>query len=146
MDDAAKAALDKITFTANSAGSQMMDYINGGFKGDGKITFKNLTFESGSATISGTSASEVDNLASILKAYPNVKINVAGYTDSSGDAAKNKTLSEARAMSVKGRLMGQDIDGSRVSTQGFGEENPVASNDTPEGQAQNRRIEVTIAK
>jgi len=146
VDDAAKAALDKITFTANSAGSQMMDYINGGFKGDGKITFRNLKFDTGSAKISGTSATEVDNLASILKAYPGVKINLSGYTDNQGNAANNKTLSEARAMSVKGRLMGQGIDGGRIATQGFGSENPVASNDTDEGRAQNRRIEVTIAK
>ena len=146
VDDAAKAALDKITFAANSAGSQMMDYINGGFKGDGKVTFRNLTFDTGSAKISGDSAKEVDNLASILKAYPNVKINVNGYTDNQGNPAKNKTLSEARAMSVKGRLMGQGIDGSRIATAGFGEENPIASNDTEEGRAKNRRIEVTIAK
>jgi len=146
VDDAAKAALDKVTFAANSAGSQMMAYIDGGFKGDGKVTFNNLTFDSGSAKISGDSALEVDNLASILKAYPNVKINVSGYTDSQGDAAKNKTLSEARAAAVKGRLMAQGIGADRVATQGFGDANPVASNDTAEGRAQNRIIEVTIAK
>lgn len=146
VDEAAKSALDKVTFTANSAGSQMMDYIKGGFKGDGKVTFNNLTFDSGSAKIAGDSAVEVDNMAAILKAYPNVKLNIAGYTDSQGDAAKNKTLSEARAMAVKARLMGQGIDGSRVATQGFGAESPVATNDTPEGRAQNRRIEATLAK
>jgi OOP family OmpA-OmpF porin len=146
VDEVAKETLDEITFTANSAGSQMMDYINGGFKGEGKVTFRNLTFDSGSAKISGTSALEIDNLAAILHAYPHVKINVAGYTDSEGDEDKNKTLSKARAMSVKGRLIGKGVTGSRVSFQGFGEENPIASNDTPEGKAQNRRIEVTLAK
>lgn len=146
IDEAAKAALDKISFAANSAGSQMMEFINGGFKGEGKVTFKNLKFDTGSAKISGESAVEVDNLAAILKAYPNVKINVNGYTDSQGDATKNKQLSEARALAVKARLIGQGIAGDRVATAGFGAENPVASNDTPEGRAQNRRIEVTIAK
>ncbi len=146
VDEAAKAALDKVTFAANSAGSQMMDYINGGFKGDGKVTFNNLTFDSGSAKISGDSATEVDNLASILKAYPNVKINVSGYTDNQGDPAANKKLSVARAEAVKARLFGQGVAMDRISTQGYGDANPVATNDTAEGRAQNRRIEVTIAK
>ena len=146
VDQAAKSALDKVTFAANSAGSQMMDYINGGFKGDGKVTFRNLTFDSGSAKISGDSAAEVDNLAAILKAYPDVKIKVSGYTDNQGDAANNLTLSVNRAMAVKARLMGKDINPTRIATAGYGADNPVASNDTPEGREQNRRIEVTIVK
>ncbi len=146
INEAAKAAMDKISFAAGSAGAQMKDFIDGGFKGDGKVTFKNLTFSSGSATIAGESGAEVDNFASILKAYPDLKINVDGYTDSSGDAAKNVTLSESRAVSVKNRLVAAGIDASRIATKGYGAANPVASNDTPEGMAQNRRIEVTIMK
>jgi len=146
INEAGKAALDKISFAANSAGSQMMDYINGGFKGDGKVTFRNLTFASGSDVIDGTSGVEVDNLAAILKAYPDVKINVAGYTDNTGNADGNKTLSENRAKSVKQRLMDAGIAPTRVATQGFGDANPVADNGTAEGRAENRRIEVTIAK
>ncbi len=146
VNEAGKAALDKITFTANSAGSQMMEFIDGGFIGDGKVTFRTLTFASGSDKIDGTSGVEVDNLAAIFKAYPDVKINVAGYTDNTGNAEGNKTLSKNRAKSVKQRLMDAGIAPSRVATQGFGSANPVASNDTKEGQAENRRIEVTIAK
>jgi len=146
VDAAGKAALDNIKFGANSAGSQMMAYIDGGFKGDGKFTFKNLTFASGSARIDGTTGVEVDNLAAILAAYPGVKVHVAGYTDSTGDAAKNMQLSNQRANAVKARLMGKNIAGNRISTKGMGAANPVASNDTKEGQAKNRRIEVTIVK
>jgi outer membrane protein OmpA-like peptidoglycan-associated protein len=146
VNEAGKAALDKISFSANSAGSQMMEFIDGGFKGDGKVTFRNLTFASGSDKIDGTSGVEVDNLAAILKAYPDVKINVSGYTDSTGNADSNKTLSENRAKSVKQRLMDAGIAPSRIETAGFGSADPVASNDTKEGQAKNRRIEVTIAK
>ncbi|MFT4536491.1 MAG: OOP family OmpA-OmpF porin [Saprospiraceae bacterium] len=146
INEAGKTALDKITFAANSAGSQMMEFIDGGFNGDGKVTFTNLTFTSGSDKIYGDSGVEIDNLAAILNAYPDVKINVAGYTDNTGDSAANKTLSENRAKSVKQRLMDAGIAPSRVATQGFGAANPVATNDTKEGQAQNRRIEVTIAK
>jgi len=144
IDEAAKKALDGISFGANSAGKQMMNYIDGGFKGDSKFTFNNLTFASGSSTIAGESGAEVDNLAAILKAYPEVKIAITGYTDSQGAADSNIALSTARANSVKGRLMGKGIDVSRLTTRGMGAADPVATNDTPEGRAQNRRIEVTI--
>lgn len=146
INEAAKGALSSIKFAAGSAGSQMMDFIDGGFKGDGKVTFKNLTFASGSAAISGSTAAEVDNLAAILKAYPDVKIQIDGYTDSTGNADSNVTLSQSRADAVKSRLVAQGIDGSRLMTTGHGAANPVASNDTKEGQAQNRRIEATILK
>lgn len=146
VDEVAKKALSSVKFAAGSAGSQMMSFIDGGFKGDGKVTFKNLTFASGSDQIQGTSGVEIDNLAAILKAYPGVSIDVAGYTDSQGDAGKNQTLSENRAKTVKQRLMDKGIAPARVNTKGFGAANPVASNDTAEGRAQNRRIEVTIAK
>lgn len=146
VDEAAKAALDKITFTAGSAGSQMMDYIKGGFKGDGSFRFNNVNFATGSAQLTADSASEIDNLAAILKAYPAVNVEIQGYTDNTGDAAANKTLSQARAASVLGRLIGQGIDGSRVKAVGFGADNPVADNGTEEGRAQNRRIEVKLVK
>ena len=75
-----------------------------------------------------------------------MNVHVDGYTDSSGDAAKNVTLSESRAVAVKNRLVAAGIDASRIVTKGHGSANPVASNDTPEGMAKNRRIEMTIAK
>lgn len=144
VDETAKAALDKVTFAAGSAGSQMKEYITGGFKGDSNFTFRNLNFATGSAELG--SASEVDNLAAILKAYPAVNVTINGYTDNTGDATKNQALSEARAASVMGRLVAQGIDVSRIKAVGNGDANPVASNDTAEGRAQNRRIEISINK
>jgi len=146
INEAAKSALSSIKFAAGSAGSQMMDYIEGGFKGDGKVTFKNLTFASGSSAISGSTAAEVDNLAAILKAYPDVKLNIQGFTDNTGNADGNIALSQKRADAVKSRLVAQGIDGSRLMTKGYGAADPVASNDTPEGRAQNRRIEAAVVK
>ncbi len=146
IDAAAKKALDGIKFTAGSAGSEMMKYINGGFKGDGRFTFKNLTFATGSAQIDGATAVEVDNMAAILKAYPGVKVKVEGYTDNTGNADANVQLSKARAEAVKARLMAKGIDATRLSAQGFGAARPAADNGTAEGRAQNRRIEMVIMK
>ncbi len=146
VDAAAKAALDKIKFEANSAGAQMMDFINGGFKGDGRVRFNNLNFATGSAKLDAHSMKEIDNLAAILKAYPNVKISIDGYTDNTGDAAKNLELSKQRAGAVMGRLIAQGIAANRIKSAGHGSANPVGDNNTAAGRAQNRRIEVTILK
>ena len=146
VNEAALTALDDIKFAAGSAGSQMMDFIKGGAKGDGRFRFNNLNFATDSAVIDGTSGLEVDNIAAILKAYGDVKVKIEGYTDSRGDADSNQTLSQARADAVMNRLLSVGIDGSRMSTQGFGAANPVADNETAEGRAQNRRIEVILVK
>ena len=146
VNDVAKAAMDKITFTAGSAGSQFKDYIAGGSKGDARFTFNNVNFASGSARMDAASGKEVDNLAAIMKAYPEVKVNIEGYTDNTGNAAGNMALSKARAEAVKARLTVAGVSGDRMSAAGYGDKNPVADNGTKAGQAQNRRIEVTIAK
>ena len=146
IDEAAKAALDGVKFAAGSAGEQMMGFIDGGFKGDGRFRFNNLTFAIGSANIDGATAAEVDNMAAILKAYPGVTITVEGHTDNTGDATENVQLSTARANAVKARLMGKGIAANRVMTKGYGSANPTADNGTEEGRAQNRRIEMVINK
>ena len=146
INEAAKKALDGIKFGANSAGSQIMEYVGGGFKGDGRFTFNNLTFDTGSAQIKAATAVEVDNVSAILSAYPDVKVKVEGYTDNTGNSASNVQLSQARADAVKARLMGKGIAGDRVTTDGLGSANPRADNGTAEGRAQNRRIEMIIMK
>ena len=146
VDEAAKAALDGIKFVAGSAGDQIKNFIEGGFSGDNRFTFKNLTFASGSSQIDGESGIEVDNVGAILKAYPNVNIAIEGYTDNTGDAAGNVTLSQERAASVKARLVDMGVSGDRIATAGYGSSNPVADNATPEGRRQNRRIEIRIVE
>jgi len=146
IDEAAKKTLDGIKFAAGSAGEQMKNFIDGGFKGDSRFRFNNLNFASGSARIDGETGVEVDNLAAILAAYPNVKVHIDGYTDNTGDAAKNVSLSQSRASAVKARLIGKGISANRITVKGNGSADPVATNDTAEGRAQNRRIEVSIAK
>ena len=146
VNDAAKAALDKIEFASGSVGSQLMDYISTGANGEKVFTFNNLTFASGSSTIQAASYGEVDNLAAILKTYEDVNIAIEGHTDNTGNAAMNEKLSVARAEAVKARLESTGIDASRISAAGFGSATPRETNDTPEGRAMNRRIEVRIVK
>lgn len=143
---AAREALSSVKFAAGSVGEKFNAFINEG-AADMKKTFRfnNLKFAVGSADISGETT-EVDNLAAILKAYPNINIQVDGYTDNTGNADKNKQLSDARAKSVKNRLVAQGIDASRISAMGHGDANPVASNATKEGRAENRRIEIRVTK
>ncbi len=141
---AARKALDGVKFTAGSIGEGMANFMKTGGKGDKTFQFSNLKFATGKST--AADMSEIDNLAAVLKAYPNLSIEVGGHTDSSGNAAKNTALSDARAATVKARLVAKGIDGARISTKGYGSANPVASNDTAEGKAKNRRIEVMITK
>lgn len=146
VNEAAKAALDKITFAAGSAGAQMMSFIEGGADGEGRFKFNNLNFASGSAVIDAASQVEVDNLAAILNTYADVSVNIEGYTDSSGNPENNQLLSQQRAEAVRNTLIAAGIADTRITSQGFGDANPVASNDTSEGRAENRRIEVVINK
>ena len=146
VNQAALDALSGIKFAAGSAGSQMLAFIKGGGNGEGKFRFNNLNFASGSATIAGESGAEVDNLAAILKAYSDLKVSVEGYTDNTGSAEKNITLSKQRADAVQQRLVAAGIASDRITTQGFGAANPIADNGTPEGRAENRRIEVVLVK
>ena len=81
-----------------------------------------------------------------MKAYPGINVLISGYTDNTGDANKNVQLSQARANSVAARLIANGIAAERIEKKGFGSANPIASNDTPEGRSENRRIEVTIVK
>ncbi len=147
VDAAAKKALDGISFAANSAGANIMAFIDGGAKdGDGTFRFNNLTFATGSAAIQGESGVEVDNLAAILKAYPGINAEIQGHTDNVGNPENNKALSQARAESVKARLVDRGIDASRLTATGYGDAQPTASNETAEGKQENRRVEVKISQ
>ena len=106
------------------------------------ITLKNLLFEVGSSVLQNKEIPELDKLVAVLKSHESVTIRISGHTDNSGDPEENNLLSQERAESVATYLMGKGIDGSRITTEGFGAEVPVASNETEEGKAQNRRVVV----
>lgn len=109
--------------------------------------FDRITFDTGSATIDiNKSQEQLSNIAQIMKAYPGMNIKIGGYTDNTGDPAANQKLSEARANAVKNALANLGIAANRIETEGFGDAHPVATNDTEEGRAKNRRIAVRITK
>ncbi len=109
-----------------------------------ELSLDPITFEVRSATITPDGLAVLDVAAEFLKADPELTIEIAGHTDSDGDAADNMRLSQDRADEVKAYLESLGIDGARMTPIGYGEDDPVASNDTDAGKAQNRRIEFVI--
>ena len=107
---------------------------------------RRVLFNTGSANLDATSMNQIDYVASILKAYPNVHLKLGGYTDNTGNPEANKTLSGNRATSVMNALVSKGISAERLSAEGYGIEHPIATNDTPEGRKMNRRVSGRIVK
>ncbi|MFN7145345.1 MAG: OmpA family protein, partial [Myxococcota bacterium] len=104
-----------------------------------------IFFDTGKASIQSRSFSLLDELATVIAEHPELKkIRVEGHTDAEGAELANLKLSQARAESVAAYLKSKGIDGSRLDAAGFGEMRPIASNDSDEGRAQNRRVEFII--
>jgi len=100
-----------------------------------------IHFEFNKAKIRPESFPILNTVARVLKDFPKISVEIQGHTDSVGNDAYNKTLSDARAKSVREYLIGQGIESFRMTSIGYGEERPIASNRTTEGRAQNRRVE-----
>ncbi len=103
-----------------------------------------VVFASGSATLSPVGSERLRSLADTLNAYPDTDVVVKGYTDAQGSEAFNLKLSEDRADRVRDYLMTRGVAGRRLKSVGFGPQFPVATNDTPEGRQQNRRVELEL--
>lgn len=101
-------------------------------------------FATDSAELKAEGKAALDLFVSRAKELNVSGISVVGHADSRGDAAYNQGLSERRAISVQSYLEGKGIDGSLISASGEGENSPIASNDTKEGRAQNRRVDITV--
>jgi OOP family OmpA-OmpF porin len=108
--------------------------------------FDRLLFDTNAATLEPSSQEQLQNIANILKAYPNVQIRIGGYTDNQGDAAANLKLSQDRADNVMHELVVLGVDPSRMDSKGYGEDHPVADNSTDAGRAQNRRISMRVTQ
>jgi outer membrane protein OmpA-like peptidoglycan-associated protein len=103
-----------------------------------------ITFALNSADLNAQFYNALDGVSMVLKEYNKTVVEVAGHTDSSGSDQYNQALSERRAQSVATYLGSHGVDGKRLMTVGAGEGHPIASNDTEQGRAANRRVELTI--
>ena len=105
---------------------------------------ENVTFATNSATLSANARDALTAASKTLVQYPDTTLTINGHTDNTGSDAINDPLSRNRAQSVASFLQSQGVAGSRLTTAGHGSRQPVASNATPEGRAQNRRVEILI--
>ncbi|OEY65887.1 OmpA family protein [Marinobacter sp. X15-166B] len=109
------------------------------------LTLGDVLFDVNKADLKAASARTIDRLAEFMAEYPERRVRIEGYTDSTGDAGYNQQLSERRALAVRDALQARGIASSRIEYQGYGEQYPVVSNDTASGRQQNRRVEIVIS-
>ena len=134
--------------TTGSFNYNLANYLAGGTDTDLPKTFvfDNLNFDTATTNLTPASKQTVDDLIIILKACPTAQVQLAGHTDNTGDPDANKKLSVDRAEAIKALLVAGVIDESRITTAGWGQEKPIATNDTEEGKAKNRRTELIVTK
>ena len=108
------------------------------------VSLSDILFEIGQPKLAPGAKNSLVKLASILTDYPDRKISIEGHTDSVGSDESNQQLSEARAQTVRKTLIDAGVKADRVKAAGFGKSKPIASNSTPQGRQQNRRVEVVV--
>ena len=105
---------------------------------------KSVEFKTGSADLKSSSTAVLNKVATLMKKYPNYKLDINGHTDNVGDPAKNLGLSKSRAQSCVAYLQSIGIPKQRISFKGYGSKQPIDSNDTADGRARNRRVEFKL--
>lgn len=110
----------------------------------GSVTLTGVTFAFNSAHLTDASSPVLDEVVAGLKQHPHLKVEVQGYTDSTGSVAYNVRLSRRRAQAVSDYLTGQGVDPTQLSARGYGPEHPVASNRTADGRSRNRRVVLEV--
>jgi outer membrane protein OmpA-like peptidoglycan-associated protein len=108
---------------------------------DAKIITHGINFDIDKATIRPESMGTLNVIVQVMKENPDLKFDVEGHTDNSGAAAHNQTLSQQRSDAVRAQLVSMGIDASRLTAKGFGDTKPISDNSSPEGRANNRRVE-----
>ena len=152
--DAPPAASDKVVAATDTAAdstilantSTLGAYLAGTDPAPRRFTFDTLKFDTSKSDIRPVDRAEVDNVANVLTQYPATHVRIAGYADARGSEAANVALGKARADSVKAALVAKGIDGARIDTASGGESDPVDTNATAPGQAENRRTELVVTK
>ncbi|MGH7664190.1 MAG: OmpA family protein [Gemmatimonadaceae bacterium] len=108
------------------------------------INLSDILFDVDKATLKAGAEQNIARIAAILNQYPDYQISVEGHTDATGSDSYNQSLSERRAAAVRASLVSGGVDPSRITSKGLGEAQPIATNDTPAGRQQNRRVEVIV--
>ena len=129
--------IDNVRVAAGGRES-MYDKLNA----DGRMALGGLLFDTGSARLQPESTPTLQDIARTMERYGDLRVRIEGHTDNTGNADANRRLSDERAQSVRAYLTANGIDGSRIEAAGFGADNPVADNGTPEGRQTNRRVEL----
>ncbi len=109
------------------------------------VSMPDVLFDTGKADLKPTARERLAKVAGILIAYPDIHVEIDGYTDSTGSLEFNEQLSQERADAVRSYLGNQGVNSSTITTQGFGPSQPIASNDTASGRQQNRRVELVVS-
>jgi OOP family OmpA-OmpF porin len=137
----------EINVPAKGIESQLLSVIDGNSVASQTwLESDRFWFDSGSSVLPPNSPVELDNIAAILKAYPAVHLQIAGFTDSVGAAGENLALSLARAEAVKSELVSRGISPDRLTTRGFGEESPAAANTNEAGRGRNRHVSFQVTQ
>jgi outer membrane protein OmpA-like peptidoglycan-associated protein len=105
-----------------------------------------IAFDSGSATLRPESQEQLNNIATVLTSCPSIHLDIAGFTDNVGSAAANLRLSQKRAGNVVAQLVNKGVPRDRLTSEGYGEEDPIADNSIEHGRAQNRRVAMRVAQ
>ncbi len=113
-------------------------------KEEQKINLPNIEFESGKTVLAAGGKQKLEAVVDFLNNQREVEVDVFGHTDAQGKDSYNQSLSEGRAKAVMDYLVSRGVTGARLTSKGFGESQPISSNDTAEGRAQNRRVELLL--
>ena len=130
--------------TALAGTSGLGAYLAGTDAAPRSFQFEKLNFDTGASKVRPADAAEVGQIAGVLKRYPATRVRIAGYADARGSTAVNAALGKARADAVKAALAAQGIEAGRIETVSGGESDPVETNATTSGQAENRRTELVV--
>jgi outer membrane protein OmpA-like peptidoglycan-associated protein len=109
------------------------------------VSMPDVLFDTGKSDLKSTARERLAKVAGILIAYPDIHVEIDGYTDSTGSLELNERLSQERADAVRTYLSSQGVNSSAITSQGFGPSQPIASNDTASGRQQNRRVELVVS-